>query len=67
MLHTRPPMRVLLVHGEQDRIVPPTAMHAAKATLQRAGYPVESVLSRGGHRITASAVERIGDWMRARA
>jgi phospholipase/carboxylesterase len=37
-LRPRPP--ILLVHGEEDQVIPVAALDAARATLQAAGFPV---------------------------
>lgn len=46
------PAPVLLVHGEQDEVVPASRSHDAEQALRAAGVPVESVFSPGlGHGI----------------
>lgn len=47
---SKPP--VLLVHGDQDEMIPVAALGEAKAALSAAGFPVKSHISRGiGHGI----------------
>jgi phospholipase/carboxylesterase len=49
-LRTRPP--VLLVHGDEDPMIPIAAFHQAEATLERLGFPLASHVSSGlGHSI----------------
>jgi phospholipase/carboxylesterase len=47
---TRPP--VLLVHGDEDPMIPVAAFHRAEATLERLAFPLTSHVSSGlGHSI----------------
>ena len=49
-LLTRPP--VLLVHGDEDPMIPVAAFHRAEAALERLGFPLASHVSSGlGHSI----------------
>jgi phospholipase/carboxylesterase len=49
-LKTKPP--ILLIHGDQDEIVPPSSMPEAKTALEAAGLTVETHVSTGvGHGI----------------
>jgi phospholipase/carboxylesterase len=50
----RPP--VLLVHGEQDDIVPAARSHAAEAVLRAAGVPVETLYADYDHRLTPAGI-----------
>lgn len=56
-MHSRPPM--LLVHGDADDIVPPSALPLAVSRLEGAGIAVESVLCPGlGHGIDETGLTR---------
>jgi phospholipase/carboxylesterase len=50
----RPP--VLLVHGEQDDIVPAARSHEAEAVLRAAGVPVETLYAAYDHRLTPAGI-----------
>lgn len=51
-LRAKPP--VLLIHGSADRIVPVSALHAAKTDLERFGIKVNTHISQGlGHSVDA--------------
>lgn len=52
---SRPP--VLLIHGSEDRIVPVTAMYAAKRKLGRLGVSVTTHVCRGlGHGVNSAGI-----------
>jgi phospholipase/carboxylesterase len=56
-LRSRPP--VLLVHGDADDVVPPSALPLAVSRLEAAGIAVESVLRPGlGHSIDETGLRR---------
>jgi phospholipase/carboxylesterase len=58
----KPP--VLLVHGENDPVIPPIALPATRAALAGAGFPVETHLSPGlGHGIDASGLAAGGAFL----
>ena len=59
---TRPP--VLLVHGSADAVVPVSATHQAKATLQRHGFEVETHISPGlGHNVDQTGLRLGADFL----
>ena len=59
---SRPP--VLLVHGEQDELIPPEAMFQASQDLAAFGVPVEWHLSAGvGHGIDAEGLRHGGEFL----
>ncbi len=63
-LRSRP--KILLVHGEEDEVVPPEALPQAYTALQQAGVPVEQVLRPGvGHGIDGDGMMRGGEFLRA--
>jgi len=63
-LRARP--KILLVHGDEDPVVPPEALPQAYAALQKAKVPVEQMLRPGlGHGIDAEGLERGGEFLRA--
>jgi phospholipase/carboxylesterase len=63
-LRSRP--KVLLVHGDEDEVVPPDALPHAYAALQQAGVPVEQMLRPGlGHGIDGEGLVRGGEFLRA--
>ena len=52
---SRPP--VLLVHGDQDQMIPVSALEEAESALRKAGLPVRTHVSRGtGHSIGPDGV-----------
>ena len=56
-IRSRPP--VLLVHGDADEIVPPSALPRAVSALEAAGVAVESVLCPGlAHGIDETGLKR---------
>ncbi|HVA14830.1 MAG TPA: prolyl oligopeptidase family serine peptidase [Stellaceae bacterium] len=56
-LRSKPP--ILLVHGDQDPVVPPEALPEAVAALEAAGVPVEAMLRPGlGHGIDGEGLAR---------
>ncbi|WP_431285140.1 alpha/beta hydrolase [Humitalea sp. 24SJ18S-53] len=58
-IRARPP--VLLVHGEDDEVVPAAASRAAEAALRAAGVPVEAMFCpRLGHGIDQAGISRGG-------
>ncbi len=59
---SRPP--VLLIHGDADPVVPFAAMAAARAALQAAGLPVETLARPGlGHSIDEVGLRRGGAFL----
>ena len=62
-LETAPPARVLLIHGEKDRVAPLAVMDEAYEVLSAAAVPVARHIHRGGHRMTAGAVGAAADWI----
>ncbi|MEM9813617.1 MAG: prolyl oligopeptidase family serine peptidase, partial [Pseudomonadota bacterium] len=65
-LTARPP--ILLVHGDQDEVVPPSSMPEASAALRGAGLEVETHVSPGiGHGIAPDgltlALKRAQGWL----
>ncbi|MEM1265983.1 MAG: prolyl oligopeptidase family serine peptidase [Pseudomonadota bacterium] len=65
-LAARPP--ILLVHGDQDEVVPPSSMPEASAALRGAGLEVETHVSPGiGHGIAPDgltlALQRAQGWL----
>lgn len=64
-LHALSPLRVLLVHGRHDQIVPLHKAHEAQSQLQNAGVPVELFEFEGQHLIPPEAVPKIAKLMTA--
>ncbi len=63
-LRARP--KILLIHGEEDEVVPPDALPEAYAALQKAQVPVEQMLRPGlGHGIDGEGLARGGAFLRA--
>ena len=61
-LASRPPL--LLVHGDEDPVVPFDSLHDAVAALARAEVPTQWHVSRGGgHTIAADAVEAMAAFL----
>jgi phospholipase/carboxylesterase len=59
---TRPP--ILLIHGDQDPMIPITAFHQAKAALLRNGFIVEDHISPGlGHSIDLPGLQLGGQFL----
>ncbi len=58
-LRTKPP--VLLVHGDNDPMIPVTALHRTKAELERLGFDVATHISRGLDHSVDEAGLRLGD------
>jgi phospholipase/carboxylesterase len=58
-LHTLSPLRVLLVHGRHDQIVPLRKAHEAQSQLSNAGVPVELFEFEGQHLIPPEAMPHI--------
>ena len=59
---TRPP--ILLIHGDQDPMIPVTAFHQAKAALVRNGFTVEDHVSPGlGHSIDLPGLQLGGQFL----
>lgn len=57
---------VLLIHGEEDAVVPFDAMTATKARLKAAGVPVKSMRRRGlGHAMDDDGILAAGDFLTA--
>ncbi len=62
-LRSRPP--VLLVHGDEDQVVPVRALPAAVTALEGAGVAVEQLLRPGlGHGIDEEGLRRGGEFLR---
>lgn len=62
---SRPP--VLLVHGDQDQLVPPEALPEAAAALAEAGFEVATHVSHGtGHGIAPDGLAQALGFLRAR-
>lgn len=60
---TKPP--VLLVHGDQDEVIPPEALLFSGQGLSSLGVPVEFHMSRGvGHAIDPDGLRLGGDFLR---
>lgn len=59
----RAPFPVLLVHGDEDSIVPPSKCDAAQAALGEMAWPHEVYRFHGAHDIPPSAVSVILDWI----
>jgi phospholipase/carboxylesterase len=63
-IRSRPP--VLLIHGEQDEVVPFQAMEAAREGLEAAGVPVEAIARPGlGHTIDPPGLLRAIEFLKA--
>ena len=63
-IKTRPP--VLLVHGDMDHMIPPTAMTASERFLTQNGVDVQTHLSRGmGHGIGPDGLDLGRDFLSA--
>jgi phospholipase/carboxylesterase len=61
-IKARPP--VLLVHGEQDELIPPQALFQGAQGLAALGVPVEWHLSAGvGHGIDAEGLRHGGEFL----
>lgn len=61
-IRSRPP--VLLVHGDQDPMVPYASMAQAEASLRAVGVPVSSVTRPGmGHGIDDDTVDAVGTFL----
>ena len=59
---TKPP--ILLIHGDQDPMIPIAAFHAAKAALTRNGFVVEDHVSPGvGHSIDMAGLQLGGHFL----
>lgn len=58
-LNTLLPLRVLLVHGRHDQIVPLRKAHEAQSQLEHANIPVELFEFEGQHLIPPEAMPRI--------
>jgi predicted esterase len=58
-------LRVLVVHGREDRAVPPEGSERSAATLRRAGIAVELALLPGGHDVLPEADRRAAAWVAA--
>ena len=59
---TKPP--ILLIHGDEDPMIPIAAFHNTKAALERTGFEVESHVSHGlGHSVDAAGIELGGDFL----
>ena len=62
-LRTRPP--VLLIHGEEDPVIPVGAFHEAEAALGRMGFEVTGHVSPGlGHSIDPAGLKLATDFIR---
>lgn len=62
-LRSKPP--VLLVHGDEDSVVPVEAMPASAQALRAVGLTVETLLCRGlGHGIDDEGLRRGGEFLR---
>jgi phospholipase/carboxylesterase len=62
-IKSRPP--VLLVHGDDDQVVPPQALPAAQSILQAAGVPVDVEVRPGlGHGIDQEGLTRGGFFLK---
>lgn len=61
-IRVKPP--VLLVHGDQDEVIPVGALHAAREALAKAGVRVEWHISAGiGHGIDATGLDLGGKFL----
>jgi phospholipase/carboxylesterase len=59
---TKPP--ILLIHGDEDPMIPVAAFHAAKAALTRNGFAVEDHVSPGlGHSIDLAGLQLGGRFL----
>ncbi len=64
-LHELPPLRVLLVHGRNDQIVPLRKAHEAQSQLSAAGFPVELFEFDGEHFIPTETMAQIAKFIGA--
>lgn len=56
---------ILLVHGQEDRTIPPAASTVAASQLRRAGFSVElDIMPTVGHTISPAGAERAGRFLR---
>jgi phospholipase/carboxylesterase len=64
-IKSRPP--VLLIHGDQDELIPPEALFQAAQGLAAVGVPVEWHLAAGvGHGIDAEGLRHGGEFLARR-
>lgn len=66
-LSEREPFDVLLVHGDNDPIVPVSKSEVAEGELQRDGFRPERYRHDEGHTIPEDAVHAIGEWITRQA
>jgi predicted esterase len=57
--------RVLLAHGDDDRVVDPQLARSAARLLGRHGVPVELTEQAGGHVLSAALCEEVRRWLGA--
>jgi phospholipase/carboxylesterase len=56
-------LRVLIVHGTDNRLVPVSAAERAYRLLCTAGIPTELHVDESGHRINGETLRLINDWV----
>lgn len=66
-LPERAPYPVLLVHADDDPVVPHTKSDEAEATLVQHGFPVDRIAYTGGHVVAPEPLARAADWLVRRA
>ena len=66
MLPHVPPFPILLVHGQNDPLVPTSKSEEALETLTKHGFAVDRWLHDGGHEIPPTAASHVGDWILSR-
>lgn len=66
-LSGRPPFPVLLVHGDNDPLVPVDKADEAESGLRDLRYSPERFRHNDGHTIPTAAVQAIGDWIERNA
>lgn len=62
-LGTATPFRVLLVHGDNDPLVPVEKAEEAESELTDRGYAAERFRHEEGHTIPSEAIRAIGEWI----
>lgn len=62
---TGQPCPVMLVHGNEDEIVPIEKAHDAETALRQCGIEPACLYFNGGHELPKEIVDQIGDWVTA--